>query len=216
MSEKPGIMLYFDTWIPMLKLEDSQLAQLFRSTVMYAKSGKLPVFSGVDEIFWEMIRPSLDRDAERYDLAITQRRYAGYKSARVRKGEETVSYDEWKDQRAQRALTDEHGSEPTTDTTTTTSPSTTPTSESVSNTKKLKNSYGEYNNVLLTESERDNLFDQYGEGKALKAIRYLDEYIERKGYKVKSHYLTIKKWVIGAVEKEEGNDRLDWMDSALQ
>lgn len=77
-----------------------------------------------------------------------------------------------------------------------------------------KHKYGEYDHVRLTDQERDRLFDRYGERLTMAAIRYLDEYIERKGYKAKSHYLTIIKWVIDAVKKEEGG-RLDWMDNAL-
>ena len=81
-------------------------------------------------------------------------------------------------------------------------------------TKDPKHKYGEYNHVLLTDKERDKLFDRYGEHLTMAAIRYLDEYIERKGYKAKSHYLTIIKWVVDAVQKEEGG-RLDWLDNAL-
>lgn len=33
-------------------------------------------------------------------------------------------------------------------------------------------------------------------------ITFLDEYIEMKGYKAKSHYLAIKKWVVEAVSKK--------------
>lgn len=77
-----------------------------------------------------------------------------------------------------------------------------------------KHKYGEYSHVLLTDKERDKLFDRYGEHLTTSAIRYLDEYIERKGYKAKSHYLTIIKWVVDAVQKEEGG-RLDWLDNAL-
>lgn len=80
--------------------------------------------------------------------------------------------------------------------------------------KDQKHKYGEYNHVLLTDKERDKLFDRYGEHLTMAAIRYLDEYIERKGYKAKSHYLTIIKWVVDAVQKEEGG-RLDWLDNAL-
>ena len=69
--------------------------------------------------------------------------------------------------------------------------------------------------MLLTDQEREKLFDRYGEGTTVEAIKYLDEYIERKGYKAKSHYLTIIKWVVDAVAKEKKGGRLDWMDSAL-
>lgn len=70
-------------------------------------------------------------------------------------------------------------------------------------TTDIKHKYGEYSHVLLTDADRDKLFDQYGEEMALKAITFLDEYIEMKGYKAKNHYLAIKKWVVDAVKERE-------------
>ena len=67
------------------------------------------------------------------------------------------------------------------------------------NGKKKKNTYGEYKNVLLTDKEFKTLQDEYSNYEEL--IKYLDEYIEMKGYKAKSHYLCIKKWVLDAVNK---------------
>lgn len=66
-----------------------------------------------------------------------------------------------------------------------------------------KHKYGEYQHVLLTDKERDRLMDEYGEAETSEAIKYLDEYIEMKGYKAKSHYLAIRKWVFDAVNKEK-------------
>jgi len=62
---------------------------------------------------------------------------------------------------------------------------------------------GEYGHVLLSLSELEKLNGEYGEDTVQKAITYLDEYVEMKGYKVKSHYLAIKKWVIDAVKERE-------------
>lgn len=75
--------------------------------------------------------------------------------------------------------------------------------DSIGKTKEVKHKYGEYSHVLLTDTDRDKLFEQYGEEMALKAITFLDEYIERKGYKANNHYLTIRKWVVNAVKEEE-------------
>ena len=66
-----------------------------------------------------------------------------------------------------------------------------------------KHTYGEYGHVRLTDKEREKLFNYKGQVETLKAIRYLDEYIEMKGYKANSHYLAIRKWVYDAVAKEE-------------
>lgn len=67
-----------------------------------------------------------------------------------------------------------------------------------------KRKFGEFGNVLLTDAEYEKLQKEYGNADEL--IAFLSEYIERKGYKAKSHYLTIKKWVIDAV-KERKNKR---------
>jgi hypothetical protein len=71
--------------------------------------------------------------------------------------------------------------------------------------KEKKHKYGEYNHVLLTDTEHDKLITDYGESETEEAITFLDEYIEMKGYKAKSHYLCIKKWVFDAVKKNNQN-----------
>ena len=69
--------------------------------------------------------------------------------------------------------------------------------------KPKKRKFGEYSHVLLTEDQRTKLIEEYGETVTAKAITFLDEYIEMKGYKAKNHYLAIKKWVIDAVKERE-------------
>lgn len=69
--------------------------------------------------------------------------------------------------------------------------------------KKSKHKYGEFKRVLLTDEELEKLNKEFGEEKTQKAITYLDEYIEMKGAKYKSHYLAMRKWVFSAVEEKE-------------
>jgi hypothetical protein len=74
------------------------------------------------------------------------------------------------------------------------------------NTKeKQKHKHGEYNNVLLSDDELGKLNETYGADTTQRAITYLDEYIEMKGYKAKSHYLCIRKWVISALKERKGS-----------
>jgi len=83
-----------------------------------------------------------------------------------------------------------------------------------SSNKPSKKKYGEYQNVKLTDSEFEKLASDHGEDLRDKAITYLDEYIEEKGYKSKSHNLAIRRWVIDAVkEKTKGRKEIvpDWM-----
>ena len=64
-----------------------------------------------------------------------------------------------------------------------------------------KSTYGEYKNVRLKDDEYQKLANDFGESKTKECIDYLDEYIEMKGYKAKSHYLCIRKWVVDAVNE---------------
>lgn len=66
--------------------------------------------------------------------------------------------------------------------------------------KVKKEKFGEYQHVLLTEKEYQSLKSDFPHTFE-ELIKYLDEYIEMKGYKAKSHYLAIRKWVINAVEE---------------
>ena len=75
-------------------------------------------------------------------------------------------------------------------------------SKEVEEGKDKKHIYGEYKHVRLTDKEHDILINDYGEIEAGKAIKYLDEYIEMKGTKYKSHYLALRKWVFDAVKKD--------------
>ena len=76
------------------------------------------------------------------------------------------------------------------------------------NTKKKpeKRRYGEYQHVLLTDNEYENIANSFGIPMRDKAIRFLDEYIEEKGYKSKSHNLAIRRWVIQAVQEQEAKE----------
>lgn len=72
-----------------------------------------------------------------------------------------------------------------------------------SESKNVKHKYGEYKNVLLKDSELEKLKQDYPNWEEL--IKCLDEYIEMKGAKYKSHYLAIKKWVVNAVKQNKVN-----------
>lgn len=75
-------------------------------------------------------------------------------------------------------------------------------------TKVKKHKYGAYKHVLLTDDEKEKLVGEYGENDANDAITFLDEYIEMKGYKAKSHYLCMKKWVFDAVKEQRAKGKV--------
>lgn len=65
--------------------------------------------------------------------------------------------------------------------------------------KPEKLTLGEFKHVLLTEGELAKLKAEHTNTDEI--IKFLDEYIEEKGYKSKSHYMAIGRWVVDAVEK---------------
>jgi hypothetical protein len=73
------------------------------------------------------------------------------------------------------------------------------------NTDNVKKTYGEFNNVLLTDIEISRLqedipnYQQY--------IQDLSEYIESKGVKYLSHYATIRQWY--SRDKKQGKVRIE-------
>lgn len=77
-----------------------------------------------------------------------------------------------------------------------------------------KHKYGEYKHVLLKDEELQKLKEKYTNWEEL--IRYLDEYIEIKGYKAKSHYLAIKNWVVDAVKQKQNKTKVKNMSNYVQ
>jgi hypothetical protein len=68
--------------------------------------------------------------------------------------------------------------------------------------KEPKKQRGEFKNVLLTDSESRKLIEEYGEVKATMCVNFLSAYREEKGYKNKSDYLSIRRWVVRAVDEK--------------
>lgn len=80
--------------------------------------------------------------------------------------------------------------------------------EEIEKIREDRTPHGEFQNVLLSESEVNRLRACVGDAKADEAIRYLDEWIEedpkrKKEYKKKKHYLCIRRWVLSALDERE-------------
>ena len=67
-----------------------------------------------------------------------------------------------------------------------------------------KKQYGEFNNVLLTDTEHKKLVERFGEGRVEQLIKGLSRGIESKGYKYQSHYATILNWAERDEKEGEG------------
>jgi len=67
--------------------------------------------------------------------------------------------------------------------------------------KKQKKEYAD--NVKMTEKEYKKLLEKYGDIQTNRLIQYLSDYKKEKGYKTKSDYLTILRWVVDAAKVKE-------------
>ena len=74
--------------------------------------------------------------------------------------------------------------------------------------KATKHKYGEYQHVLLTDKEYSSLERDYGSSNTQTIIKFLDEYLEMKGTKYKSHYMVIKKWGAKAALENRNKETL--------
>lgn len=88
-------MLYYEQWEPMLSLPDKTLAQLFRTALVYSKSGTAPKLTGTAAVLWGMIQPALDRDGEHYELRCLKNRYSTYCREQKKHDEDCLDFDSW-------------------------------------------------------------------------------------------------------------------------
>lgn len=139
---KPGVMLYFDLRPCLKRLGREQKGQLFEAILEYGEFGAVPNFD--DDIglavAWDLIRPMIDRDNERYLAQVQKKQYAVYTRECKKNGMDVPDFETWRlmsscdneryhvisgDNERYRPMTDDNGCYPTT--TTTPSPSTSTT-----------------------------------------------------------------------------------------
>lgn len=68
--------------------------------------------------------------------------------------------------------------------------------------KEPKHKHGSEQNILLTDTELYKLVEEFTAEKTKRAIEYLSSYKVEKGYKSKSDYLTLRRWVYKALEEK--------------
>ena len=67
MTQRPGVMLYFDVVPCLERLSMEEKGRLFEAILYYGQFGVVPELEGMVGMAWDFIRPRLDRDAERYE-----------------------------------------------------------------------------------------------------------------------------------------------------
>jgi hypothetical protein len=101
-KQKPGVLLYFADLRPMLnRLSDDELGVLFRAVIDFSEFGLEPSeLPGMSAFAFDILRPCLERDAQRYRKTVAQRKYAAFCRERMRQGVERnglPTFSEWQD-----------------------------------------------------------------------------------------------------------------------
>lgn len=78
MTERPGIMLYFDMAEPVKGLSYEERGQLLEAMLDYGQFGAVQEFNGLLAFAWGFIRPKLDADAKSYRKKVVKNTHSSY------------------------------------------------------------------------------------------------------------------------------------------
>lgn len=136
-SGKPGTMFYFDILPALEKLSAEKVGTLFLVSMRYAQTGEAPAFDDVVLDFaWELIKPGIDRDSQRYTDKRARGDWLTYCRRCKQESIEPMDFETWRERTDNGALQSDTDTLPTTSTTTTSTPSTTTTPNNSKGTDK--------------------------------------------------------------------------------
>lgn len=226
---KNSFVLYTEQKAVINKLSDEQAGKLIKAIYEYVETGELKELDPVIDLVITPFITVLDKDLKKYEETKKKRAEAGAKggkqtqaNTKAKKQSETNQAnasndkqnkaDESKDKQSEtNQAVNDNEYEYVNDNNiskeiykeNTSSEDKSSTDDAKASKKEIKHKYGQYKHVLLKDKELQKLKEDYSNWEEL--ITYLDDYIEMKGYKAKSHYLCIKKWVVDAVKRNNNN-----------
>lgn len=210
-TDKRTFVFYLD-WTDILNGQpDNIRLAVFDAIIEYVKNGNEPEKGTPVYLAFQFIKYQIDKDTEKYAEVCDKRANAG----RKHKGNQYTKRNktEQMEQVFQNGTNGTNGTDNDYeyeydndyDNNTTINSSDIRVSAEKSAKQKTptepKKTYGEYQNVTLTDSEVQKLHEQFGDN-AAGMVEYLSAYKIEKNYKTKSDYLTIKRWVADAYTKQ--------------
>ena len=133
MTQRPGVMLYFDIAPAIKRLSAEESGLLLRAILDYAEQGVAPDFeSDMLGLVWDLLQPRLDRDAARYEEKALKARYSTYCREMKKRGLQPVEFEVWQEDPDDHPIPDDIGRYPTTSPSTTSAPTTSPSTTATS------------------------------------------------------------------------------------
>ena len=106
-SEKPGVLLYFSDIRPAIqRLSLKDRGALLTAIIDFAELGIEPELRGMTGLCFDMLRPKIERDGERYKQAVEQRRYAVFCREAKKTGASPPAFEEWMNQNRETSADD--------------------------------------------------------------------------------------------------------------
>ena len=135
MSQRPGVMLFFDVRPALKRLTVEERGRLFEAILDYGELGLLPDFEGGLGIVWDFIQPRIDQDAARYADKVLKNRYSVFTREAKRAGLQPVEFEIWRTDPDSfyRAISSDANRYPTTATASTPTSTSTPETTSTAN-----------------------------------------------------------------------------------
>ena len=190
---KDSFILYTEQKAVIDKLTDEQAGKLIKAIYEYVATGKTPKLDMTIDLVITPFIITLDKNKEKYEETCRKRAEAGSKG-----GKQKVANASKSKQNVANVADNENVNDNENENIYTLSEAKASTSGTA---KASKHRYGQFKNVLLKDEELQALQRDFTNWEEL--IEFLSEYIEMKGYKAKSHYLCIRKWVVEAVKERK-------------
>lgn len=204
--QKESFILYNSFYEPIKALKNEQLGKLLRAIFNYTINGEITQDNEILVAFM-FIKNQIDIDANKWQEEKIKRSEAGKKgmASRWNNNNNNVITKNNKNNNVINAIT--NITDNVNDNVYVND------NDNVINKKKIlkeKKSYGEFNNVLLTDEE----YAKLEKSNLLMYIDTLSSYIASKGKKYKSHYATILNW--SRKEKPTTQIKPSWIDKEIE
>lgn len=196
MEERESFIFYKSFYESLKDVPNEIKLQVYEAICEYSIYGKIRELTGISKALFTLILPQLDANAKRYEN--------GKKGGRPKKENQTETETKPKQNQNKTEAKPNVNVNDNVNVNVNDNDiyiASEDKSSTATTAKASKHKYGRFKNVLLKDQELQSLEEEFDNVEEL--INFLDEYIEMKGYKAKSHYLAIKKWVVDAVSESK-------------
>lgn len=76
-------------------MNNEQFGALVRGIIEFSELNTIPNLDPICQLVFDMIRPKIERDIEKYELTVWKRKYAVYVREAEKSGEHAISFEDW-------------------------------------------------------------------------------------------------------------------------